>query len=389
MFGNNDLDARNFFANERAPFHQNMFGFTLGGPIFIPRHYNTARNKTFFFVSEGWNLRQGPQITSFTASPQSTFTGTTPTLAERQGHFSKAVTDPSTGLPFPNDTIPNALIDPNATALLNTFYPLPNRAASPNYVFSSDSASRWREDLVRIDQQLSQQLLLTVRYTHDSWHENESILKPAPTSFPTQPGFIGKPGYQGIIRLSWTVNPSTVNVFTAGFSRNGIIQYPTGAATSRSGLTIPEVLPGNLYNAPPDVSISGFSNIGVGTTTNNVNNIFEWKDDFTHVAGNHTLKAGFDIFRLQKFDLAGFGVNTQGAFTFNGDFTGNAAADFLLGRAFSYTEQSLGPVGYYFSNAYEMYFEDDWKVSPRLTLNLGLRWDMFLGVPIGYDKYNQ
>jgi hypothetical protein len=175
-------------------------------------------------------------------------------------------------------------------------------------------------------------------------------------------------------------------VFTDGFSRNQIITYPTGAAASRNGINIPEVLPGNLFNAPPDITISGFSNIGVGAPNPNVNNVYEWKDDLSHVVGSHTLQAGFDFMRLQKFDRGA--VNTQGAFTFNGSYTGNAAADFLLGDAYSYTESSLNPNGYFFSNSYEMYFQDDWKVNSKLTLNLGLRWTMFKDAPIGYEKYN-
>ncbi|HMF74334.1 MAG TPA: TonB-dependent receptor [Bryobacteraceae bacterium] len=386
VFGNTNLDARNFFDSRRAPFHQNMFGFTLGGPIYIPNHYNKDKNKTFFFVSEGWNLRQGPQVVNYTSPPQSTFTATTITAAQRAGIFGAAIKDPTTGLNFTNNVVPTSRIDPNAAALLRLYYPLPNSTGASNYVFSPNSASRWREDLVRVDQQLSEKFLLTLRYAHDNWHENENIFAPSNANFPTQPGFLGKPGYNAILRLTWTINPTTTNVFTDGYSRNEIMTYPTGAAASRSGVNIPEVLPGNLFNAPPDITITGFSNIGVGAPNPNANNVFEWKDDLSHVVGNHTLQAGFDIMRLQKFDRGA--VNTQGAFTFNGNFTGNAAADFLLGDAFSYTESSLNPNGYFFSNSYEMYFQDDWKVTPHLTLNLGLRWTMFKAAPIGYEKYN-
>ena len=386
VVGNTDFDARNFFDIERAPFHQNMFGFTFGGPIYIPHHYNTDKSKTFFFVSEGWNRRQGPQLVNYTSPPQSTFTATTLTVAQRDGIFGGAIKDPLTGKAFPNGIIPASRIDPNATALLNLFYPLPNRSTNPNYVVSPDSASRWREDLARLDQQLSEKFLLTFRYAHDNWYEDEAIFAPSNASFPTQPGFLGKPGYNAIARLTWTINPTTANVFTDGFSRNQIITYPTGAAASRAGINIPEVLPGNLFNAPPDITITGYSSIGIGAPNPNFNNVFEWKDDFSHIAGSHTLKAGVDILRLQKFDYGA--VNTQGAFTFNGNYTGNAAADFLLGDAFNYTESSLNPNGYFFSTAYETYFQDDWKVTPRLTLNLGLRWTMFKATPIGYEKYN-
>jgi hypothetical protein len=386
VFGNTNLNARNFFDSRRAKFQQNMFGVTLGGPIYIPGHYNVDKNKTFFFISEGWNRRQGPQLVNYTNPPQSTFTATTLTAAQRQGIFTGAIKIPGTSNNFPNNTIPASQIDPNAAALLNLFYPLPNSTGSTNYVISPNTASRWHEDLARLDQQISSNVLLTLRYAHDQWYENEAIYAPSNASFPTQPGFLGKPGYNAIARLLWSINPTTTNVFTAGFSRNQIISYPTGAAASRAGINIPEALPGNLFNAPPDITITGFSDIGVGSPNPNFNNIFEWKDDLTHVAGKHTIQAGFDIVRLQKFDYGA--VNTQGAFTFNGNFTGNAAADFLLGNAFSYTESSSAPNGYFFSNSYELYAQDDWKVTPNLTLNLGLRWTMFKGAPIGYEKYN-
>jgi hypothetical protein len=386
VLGSSDFDARNFFDNQRPPFHQNIFGFTLGGPMYIPNHDNSGKSKTFFFVSEGWNLRQGPQLVSLTAPPQSTFTATTLTAAQRQGIFATRIADPTTGAAFSNDVIPSSRINPNATALLNLFYPLPNRTGSPNYVVTPDSASRWREDLIRVDRQFLDNVMLTLRYAHDNWYENQAIFQPSNASFPTQPGYYAKPGYNAIAGLSWTISPTTVNVFTAGFSRSAATIHPLGAATMRSGLTIPELQAGNIFNAPPDITISGYSNIGVGLVFGTANNVFEWKDEVTHIAGNHTLKSGFDILRLQNFDYGA--ANTQGAFTFNGSYTGNAAADFLLGKAFMYSESSVPPNGYFFSNAYEMYLQDDWKVSHNLTLNLGVRWTMFKGAPIGYDKYD-
>ena len=385
VFGNGALNANNYFSTQRPPFHQNLFGFTLGGPIYIPGHYNAKdKSKTFFFVSEGWNLRQGPQLVSFTAPPQSTFTATTISAAQREGVFSTPINNPATGTPFPNNTIPT--IDPNAATLVSRFFPLPNRNGSPNYSYNTDSAMRWREDLVRLDQQLSQQGSFTLRYAHDNWYENQNIFEPSSTSYPTQPGYLGKPGWNAIARLTWIFNPATVNVFTDGFSRNAITTYPNAAAISRTGVNIPEVLPGNVYDAVPDITVSGYSGIGIGGPNSNVNNVYEWKDDVTRVQGSHSLKFGIDFLRLQKFDYNG--VNTQGAFTFNGTYTGNAVADFLLGRAYSYTESSLTPNGYFFANSFEEYAQDDWKVSKQLTLNLGLRWTMFRGAPIGYEKYN-
>ena len=386
--GVDKVDARNFFDNTRAPFKQNVFGFTIGGPIFIPRHYNPDKNKTFFFVSEAWNRRRGPQLVNFTSPPQSTFTAQTVDPLPRQGNFTglAAVKDPTTNAPFPGNIIPANRIDPNATALLSRFYPLPNRSGAPNFVTTPNSAMNWREDLVRGDHQINQNLLLTIRYAYDYWGEDQAISQPSTFSFPTGPGFISKPGYNVIGRVTWTVNPATINVFTDGFSRNAITQFPIAAAVSREGLSIRDVLPGNKYNAIPDISLTGYGNIGVGSPTNNANNVYEVKDDLTHVTGGHTFKAGIDFMRIQKFVYTG--TNSQGAFTFNGGFTGNAVADLLLGDGFNYTESSLAPNGYFFANTYEVYGQDDWKIRPNLTVNLGLRWTFFAAPPQGREKYN-
>jgi hypothetical protein len=179
----------------------------------------------------------------------------------------------------------------------------------------------------------------------------------------------------------------SVNVFTYGFSRNAITQTPDASAVNRSGLTIPEIFPDNLFGAPPDVILTGYGTIGIGSLTNNVNNVYEWKDDFTHIVSTHTLKFGMDFTRIQKFDYGG--TNTQGGFTFNGQTTGNAVADFLLGRVFNYTESTTPPNAYLFATTYEMYAQDDWKVHPNLTFNIGLRWGIYATAPNGYDKYNK
>ncbi len=180
-----------------------------------------------------------------------------------------------------------------------------------------------------------------------------------------------------------------MNVFTAGFSRGGITQTPDLAAVSREGLNIPTLFNENYYGAIPVINISGYGGIGVSSGTNpnnNMNNLYEWKDDLDHVVGNHSLKFGLDFYRVQHF-LADQS-NTEGTFTLNGNITGNPVADFMLGDAYTYTESSIAPNGYMFSNAYEMYAQDDWRVRPGLTLNLGLRWNIFAASPVGYDKYN-
>jgi hypothetical protein len=269
--------------------------------------------------------------------------------------------------------------------LISRFYPLPDRTGNPNFVAAPDSASDWREDLFRIDQMFTQNVIATIRYAYDYWGENQGIMEPSSFAFPTGPGFFAKPGYNIIGRLTWTATPTTVNAFTFGYSFNQQIQNPVGDAASRNGLNIPKIFPANFYNAIPNISLSGFGGIGIGSPNRTTNPVYEWKDDLSHIAGSHSLKFGFDFLRIQKF-LRTL-TNEEGTFTFNGQYTGNAVADFLLGDAFTYAESSAAPNSYLFSNTYEMYAQDDWKISPHLTVNLGLRWGIFCSAPDGYEKY--
>lgn len=386
--GNSVFDARNFFSSSVPPFNQNMFGFTIGGPVLV-KSSSPKRDKIFFFWSEGWNRRIGPNLVNFTSPPQSVFTGTTPTEAQREGDFgSTTVYEPGTTTPFPNNVI-NVPLDPNALLLLQNFYPLPNRSGSPNYSFSTDSHSNWREDLIRTDTRITDKLSLMVRYAQDGWREDENILAPSNAAFPTEPGFIAKPGKNGVISLTDVFNPRTVNQLTLGWSRNAIQELP-GPQVQRTGLTIPSLFGANAANVIPNITISGYSSIGVSGVTNNANPVTTYRDDFTHEIGNHTLKAGFDFMRILKFSF--FPINGQaGAFTFNGsgtNSTGNALADFLLGNAFEYTEQSAIPPTYEFADTYEFYLQDDWKVRHNLTINLGLRNGIYAGAPDGREKYN-
>jgi hypothetical protein len=387
IVGNSVFDARNFFAPSVSPFNQNMFGATIGGPVF-PSSQGTRHEKLFFFYSQGWNRRVGPTLVNPSAPPvtQSVFTATTPTAAQRGGDFSSllpaVITNPATGVAFPGNVIPPGMIDANATLILSKFYPLPNRAGSPNYTYSSNSFTGWREELGRVDYHVTPNAGLMVRYAYDTWYQKQSILLGA--TFPTTPGFITKPGQNLVIALTNTLSARTVNEFTFGFSR---LHYRTFPTADRSGLSIPTVLGENTTNTYPNISISGYSNISVSGISNNDNNVYNWREDLSHQAGRHTLKTGVDILRLQKFVRYPY-TNQQGSFTFNGTASGNALADFLLGDAFQYTEQSLTPNEYLFATDYEMYFQDDWKVLPNLTLNLGLREIMYIDSPEGTEKYN-
>ncbi len=116
--------------------------------------------------------------------------------------------------------------------------------------------------------------------------------------------------------------------------------------------------------------------------------MFTYRDDLTYQLGTHTLKAGFNALRIQKFDRFPY-AGQAGTFTFDGSVTGNAIADFLTGRAFSYAEQGAIPNVYLFSNMYEGYLQDTWKARQNLTIDFGVRDTIYTGAPNGYDKYDK
>lgn len=385
-FRNDKLDARNFFANQRQSIRLNNFGYTLGGPFFIPGRYNTSRTKDFFFWSQSFARRIGPQITSFVTPPLGVFTGLVPTPEQRAGNFGATlIRDPdNNNQPFADNRIPASRIDPNATLLIQNFYPLPNRAGLPNFVHNTRSFTRYREELLRWDHHFDANWVLTSRYAQDTWYQDQDIVKPSPTVLPTFPNLFGKPGKNWTTKLTTIVSPSKVNLFTFGYSYNQISNQPLGGFRP-SGLNIPEAFAGNEFNRIPDISFAqGFAGLGVGNPLNNNNPIYTWKDDFSWTRGKHNLKIGAEIIYHLKTEISY--TNEQGSFNFNGGVTGNAMADFLLGRAFTYTENGKDQLITVSQWDNEFYIQDDFKATKKLTLNLGARYYLIRGSNGGAAK---
>jgi Carboxypeptidase regulatory-like domain len=380
-FRNDRLDARNFFANERQVIRLNNFGYTFSGPFFIPGRYNRDRTKDFFFWSQSWLRRVGPQINSFTAPPQGVFTAQVPTEAMRRGDFRGVATpirDPeNSNFPFPSNIIPIERLDPNALILLDSFYPLANRGGALNFVHNTRSFTTFREELLRWDHHFNQNWTWTLRYAQDTWFQEQDIKRPSSTVLPTFPNRFGKPGKNLTTKLTTVITPRTINLFTFGYSFNRITNEPRGGQRP-SGLSLPEVFDANQFNLVPNITLAqGFASIGTGDVLNNSNPIYTWKDDFSLNRGRHNFKFGAEIIHHRKKSIAY--DNEQGSFNFNGSVTGHAVADFLLGRATSYTENDADQQIEVTAWANEFYAQDDFKVTNNLALNLGVRWFLIRG----------
>jgi Carboxypeptidase regulatory-like domain len=422
-FGRNDFfNARNFFdpttdssGNQLgAPtFKKHDFGYTIGGPVFIPNHYNTDKKKTFFFFSEEWRRD---------LVPGQAFLVGVPSMAERGGDFTDVCPnpnvpagtdpmidcpiDPRTGAKFDGSQGPLP-VDPNAKALLAMF-PAPNAPGSlcgQGIVacFNSSPAeqTKWREELVRIDHNFSSNERLTFRYIHDSWNTVTATTLwscPDGCSYPTiQTNFVG-PGTSTVARLTSTLSPTLLNEFVASYTGDHIFltNIGPGAAPRPSSMTMTGLFPYSGTNLP-GISINGNSTAYGGNLEedagfipwDNANPTYTLRDNMTKVIGTHTLQFGAYAAIAQKNEQSSYG-DRQGFLTFNASntnvSTGNAFADLLLGRIDTFEQVNTAPKYYFRYQIVEPYFQDDWRVTPRLTLNLGLRVSLF---GTYHEKYNQ
>jgi len=381
----------------RAPYRLGLEGYTIGGPVFIPHHFNSDKRRLFFFVSEEWT---GQKVN---ASPS---TANMPTALERKGDFSQSfdtggslivINDPSTGKPFPGNVIPANRINATGLATLN-FFPAPNYPTSdPSLIYQENYAATplqthtRRNDVVRADYNVTSKLSAYVRYINDhdeTITNNHDISFVGPTISHPNPGH----GYAG--HLTWTVSPTLVNETTVGKTFNTWDCFVVDASQwdrSRMG-NIPKLFPvdltlGDQANYIPDVSFGGTPVNAPSTSPNNdipyynANNIYTITDNISKVIGSHNLKAGVYFERNQKIEDQEV-ATWLGAYNFGTDSnnpfdSGNGYANALLGNFDTYTETNSRLIQRVWFTDLEFYLEDNWRVSKRLTLDIGMRFYHF------------
>jgi len=387
FFNANDWFNNNA-GNPRPAYKRHDFGFTIGGPVAFPA-YNKKRDKTFFFWSENWRRERNP----FSFNQQ------VPSTAERGGDFtdlcpgSECPIDPATGNPFPGNIVP---IDPNAQVLLNALISPPNVGSGANsfFVGSTVEPLTWRQDLVRVDHNFNEKFRIMGRYIHDSYSNVDPTVAFIGNPFPTIQTKIGTPGTSFVLHLTTAVSPTLLNEFIFSYSADHLILTNTGNFQVPSGFTMTSLFgtgPGGVgLQQLPAVSLASGAAYGGGFTVNpgfmpweNANPTYGYHDTVTKIIGSHNLKFGGDFIAIQKNEPnAPTGVGLGGALSFdetNGSVntTGNSFADFLTGHISSYSQTSAIVRYYYRYKIFEPYLQDDWHVSKRLTLNLGLRVSLF------------
>ena len=396
-----EFNANTFFNNvsglARTPYRINIAGYSLGGPVYIPKHFNTSKSKYFFFGSQEFTR----QLLNF-----STQYKTTPTALERAGDFSQsvqgngaliAITDPLTGKPFPGNAIPASRFDPTGKAMLS-YFPTANFAPVPgstyynqdNFQAAGSGAHPRTNTVIRGDAVINSKLSGYFRWINDadfmtdlyqgvSWN---SAIQDHPN-----PGH----GYSGT--LTYTITPTTVNDFTVGYSWNtwdwseadptqvdrSLIGNPpqqfghTSQAAACNGYN--NYLPSFSFGSTPPNAIS-FS-IANSACYYNANGIWTFTDNVSKVWGKHIFK--FGVYTEHNYKLQPSGSGDLGSFSFASDSlnpnnTGDGFANALLGDYDTYSEATGRAV---FHTTYwnaEWYAQDKIQLMKRLSVDVGVRF---------------
>jgi hypothetical protein len=375
---------------KKAPYKKHDFGYTIGGPVYIPNHYNGDKKKTFFFFSEEWRREKNPHTTGAVNVPSD---------AERTGNFSDLCpgTDcpinPATGARFPGDTV---AIDPVGQALLSLIpkaTPGLTNKGFPAVVQTVSLPETWREELVRLDHNLTSNERLTFRYIHDSWQtQTENALWGNGSSFEDiNTEFVG-PGTSFVARLNSNITPTLLNEFVASYTADHIFLTALHNPPLPSGLPLGLLFNNGQGGKLPAISLGNNDAYGGGFTAdtgyfpwNNANPVYTYRDNLTKIVGTHTMSIGVYMAFAQKNEQNSPYI--QGILTFDSSdstpspvnplSTGNAFADLLMGRVAQFSQVNLQAKYYNRYKIVEPYFQDDWRMTKNFTLNLGLRLSLF------------
>ncbi len=348
------FDSKNFFAPTKPAYERNQFGGTGGGPI--------MRNKVFVFGAyEGLRTLQGQP-----------FLGSVPSQAFLSGNFSALATpirDPQTGQQFPGNIIPSTRFSQFARVLTPTI-PAPNTAGANNYTIIKDFNDDSDTASVRSDQTLNNSHSLFQRFMY----YKGSQLQPGTFNATDLP----QRGRNLAVGHTWVLSSSWVNEFRFGYNYAYHLNAPISPEgrnwTNDLGLDNLAAATFPLAYGRPNVAISGFSAQGEGGNTQGATeNIYSVSNATSRTFGGHTLRFGVQA-QFRKFEHL-TDNSTRGNFTFNGIFTGNAVADYLLGYCSTCAGAFGASAATYHSPTISPFIDDHWQINERLTLNLGLRWE--------------
>lgn len=438
-FGRNDyLNARNYFnprenangsLNKVSELRFNLWGFNVGGPVTL--HPHGSDHKTFFFYNMEWRrLVQGAQLTTgvplastypdatngadlgaavgFPINPKTgissllnaplhaPFACQVSTAVQAEfANAGQALSPCVGGSPDPNqanwapfvfngkqNVINPALVDPNALALMKAgVFPTPTTGNT--FIGGPNAPTNVKEEIARVDHTYNSKFSV---YGH--WISEQILQTDIPTrwtggaNLPTVGDTFGNPSYSAVVHAVHTISPNLMNEVAFNYDGNRIDMLPMGIYQLKQ---VPGFAQHRYFASPtnvlPVINLNSGGHTGSRYDANwnpwiNSADDYQFRDDVSWTKGAHQLKFGGSWANFRK--LQPLQVSTQGNFSFNAGFTGYDYADFLLGMASGYSEAALKDDRHWNSVSWAAYFQDDWRATRRLTLNLGLRWD---GIP--------
>jgi hypothetical protein len=373
------FNAADPFAHQVLPLVANDFGVTLGGPISVPHVYNGKDKSFFYFTYEGTRRPQSFQVSEIL-----------PSTSQRAGILAKPGLNPCTGAittDFSN------CLNPASIKALNAFFPAPNVTNGPDdatnqFVIKGDYHLDGYDG--RIDQVITPNQKVFVRYSHkditNEGDDGDSSYNPLMGSFSDGEKLRNLAG-----SYNWIVRPTIINEFRAGLSFvNTILEYPQAA----QGAALDQQI--GITGLPPVPSSGGISNFQVGNYvdpngavagsagTNSFGrprhvqqHIYEVGDNLTWIKGEHSIKFGFAYTHLSYIDQITFTNGDEfGDYYYSGAFTGDPLGDFLTGIVSQADYAQNGPDGKPFVSQYGFFGQDEWKLTRKLTVNYGLRYQI-------------
>ncbi|HEY1647433.1 MAG TPA: TonB-dependent receptor [Terracidiphilus sp.] len=364
--------------------HHNVYGFTIGGPVYIPKVYNQSKTKTFFFWSEDWH-----KITAAASSVSIT----TPTTNEAKGVFPGNITAQYPVATYNaatnTSTIPTSAFSKNSQVYLSDLF-APNATSGGVLTLNLPQENSYRDDIVRIDHYFNDKLHFYARGMNDIMPVTEPLGLWAGNNYPgAAAAAVDSPGKNVVGNLTWTISPRIVNELEFVYSQGTYHSSFSGKVFATSASALSALQPNTeQFNDPygrlPAINITGVTGFSAGSTPWKERNLDRsYFDNLALTYGKHTIRLGFQLQQMLKNENA-----VAGEATFNfGTGVGSDVpfADFLLGNVVQYTQQNKDTVPdlqYYNSEAY---IQDDWKLNHKLTLNLGVRWS---SLPSPEDKAN-
>jgi hypothetical protein len=405
---NDALDAFSYLSKQQAnpvkpELRYNAFGFNLGGPV----EFKSSNPKTFFFYNQEWRREiQGGSILRSRVPTAAEYGGNLSTMLFSSGGnvvhpVVPATSDPTRlaqysadgltpGNPFPNDTIPSNLFDPNAVLFLKSgFVSTPNTSDGLGYFSGANTDTFYREEAARVDHQFTDKLSVFGHFIYDSGHQTVPTPAWTGTTFTTLGSVEDVPSWADVVHATMTIKPNLLNEVAFNYNGNNITLADDGKWTQPSGWSAAPFFSGvNKLNKMPTLNISGG---GIGFNYDpgnwpwtNTWRSYQYKDDLSWAHGTHNFKFGGALLHTHKNQE--IFADVAGNYQFSGSATNYGLGDFLLGDASSFTQVQLQDSVSISFNTIDAYAIDDWRVTKRLTLNLGLRWE---GLPHAYDTNNR